>query len=265
MEQLKLEQAGFRYNGSFTLQEVNITITQGDFVGVIGPNGSGKSTLFKLMSGYLRPQSGRVLLEGRELHTIPRKQVARKLAVVAQGQPVGFEYSVADLVRLGRIPYLSRWQSEAPGDEEIINQAMATTRVLEFKERSFTKLSGGEAQRVMLAQALAQQPEILLLDEPTTFLDLANQQEIFNLMADLNCQGVTVAAVLHDINLAALYCKRLVAMKKGRVFAEGPAEEVITPEIVQQLFDCRVEVFRHPHYDKPQIALLPGKADCPAV
>lgn len=257
---LKAENLEFSYNSSFHMEQVSLGLSKGDFLGIIGPNGSGKSTLLKLLAGYLRPDSGRVLLEEKDIATLSRKQVARKIAVVSQGARNEFEYTVEDIVRLGRLPYLSHWQSEAPGDAEIVKEAMDITGVTQFRRRLFTRLSGGEAQRVLVAQALAQQPRILLLDEPTTYLDMAHQQELFGVLTGLNQQGVTILAVLHDLNMAALYCNSLTALRDGRVFAAGSVEEVITAETISRLYGCKVEVTNHPHFHRPQVLTLPPSA-----
>jgi iron complex transport system ATP-binding protein len=254
---LRAENLDFSYNNSFHMEQINLDLARGDFMGIIGPNGSGKSTLLKLLAGYLRARSGRVLLEGKDIVTLSRNQVARKIAVVSQGARNEFEYTVEDIVRLGRLPYLSHWQSEAPGDAEVVKEAMDITGVTQFRRRLFTRLSGGEAQRVLVAQALAQQPGILLLDEPTTHLDMAHQQELFGVLTGLNRQGVTILAVLHDLNMAALYCSSLTALKGGRVFASGSVEAVVTAEKVSHLYGCRVEVTPHPHFNRPQVLTLP--------
>lgn len=253
----------FRYNNSFLLRDISLTVEQGDFLGIIGPNGSGKSTLLRLLAGYLRPRRGKILLDGRDIAAMSRKQVARRIAVVSQGVRTEFEFSVEDMVRLGRLPYLARWQGEAPGDGAIITAAMDTTGVTPFRHRLFTRLSGGEAQRVLLAQALAQQPDLLLLDEPTAYLDMAHQQDIFNVLLRLNRQGVTVVAVLHDLNMSALYCRRLIALKKGELFSAGNVDEVITADNIGCLYGCKVEVARHPHFGKPQVTLLPADSAGP--
>ncbi|MTI96123.1 MAG: heme ABC transporter ATP-binding protein [Firmicutes bacterium] len=255
---LAMEHVEFRHNGSFALQDMNLTVPPGDFLGIIGPNGSGKSTALRLLAGYLRPQKGRVLLANKDISKLSRNQVAKQVAVVSQGTATDFEFTVEEVVRMGRLPYLKRWQTEAPGDSEIVEEALATTGIAPFRHRQLARLSGGEAQRVLLAQALAQQPKVLLLDEPTTYLDMAHQQEFFNLMARLNSQGVTIVAVLHDLNLAALYCRRLVAMKAGRVMTTGDVDTVITAANIRALYGCPVEVFRHPRRDKPQVSMLPA-------
>ena len=257
MTAISLENVNFAYNGSFRLEDIDLDIEAGDLTGIIGPNGSGKSTLVKLMAGYIAPDSGRVLIDGQPLAWFKRRAVAQKLAVVSQGIHTDFDFTVEEMVSLGRLPHLGRWQSEGPGDSQAIEWALDITRLTDFRQRAYNRLSGGEAQRVMVAQALAQQPEILLLDEPTTYMDMAYQQEMFTLMTRLNQQGITVVAVLHDVNMAALYCKELVAIRGGRIFAKGAAEEVITRENIKEIYGCTVEISRHPAAGRPQITILP--------
>lgn len=259
MELLALDNVNFTYNGSFRLGDFSLTVNRGDFTGIIGPNGSGKSTIIKLMAGFLTPDSGSIRLEGHALAGLNRKAVAKKIAVVSQGVHTDFEFTVEEMVRLGRMPYLGRWQAEGPGDAAAVERALELTRLVDFRQRYYNRLSGGEAQRVLVAQALAQDPEILLLDEPTTYMDLAYQQDLFSLLTDLNQEGITVVAVLHDINLAALYCRDLVVIQGGRVFTQGNPAQVITRENIQAVFGCKVEVNRHSAVNRPQITLLPGQ------
>ncbi|NLO87052.1 MAG: ABC transporter ATP-binding protein [Firmicutes bacterium] len=258
MEVLTLDKVSFSYNGAFAMTDISLGVKAGDFTGIIGPNGSGKSTLLKLMAGYLRPDSGRVLLAGQPVRKLERREMARRVAVVSQGVQTGFAFTVEEMVRLGRLPHLGRWSSEGPGDARAVERALALTQLEGYRTRLFSRLSGGEAQRVLVAQALAQEPEILLLDEPTTYLDMAFQQEMFTLMAQLNREGITVVAVLHDVNMAALYCKELVAIKAGKIFTIGTPDQVITRENILAVYGCSVEISKHPLVGRPQVTLLPG-------
>lgn len=252
---LDLENVSFTYNNSFRLQDISLSVEAGSFTGIIGPNGSGKSTLVKLMAGYLKPDAGTVLLAGQPLKKMGRKEVARQIAVVSQGIQLGFTYTVEEMVRLGRLPHLGRWSNEGPGDTQAINRVLELTQLESYRHRLFSRLSGGEAQRVLVAQALAQEPSVLLLDEPTTYMDMAFQQEMFTLLANLNQGGITVVAVLHDVNMAALYCKELVAIKAGKLFTLGSPDQVITRENIQAVFGCAVEITRHPAVNLPQIVM----------
>ncbi len=256
---LTLEAVDFSYGNNFCLKDISLSVAQGDFIGIIGPNGSGKSTLIKLMAGFLSPIKGTVQLEGHALAKLERKAVARKVAVVSQGVQTGFAFTVEEMVRLGRIPHLGRWSNEGPGDAAAVDQALAQTQLESYRTRLFSRLSGGEAQRVLMAQALAQEPEILLLDEPTTYMDMAFQQDMFTLMARLNQEGITVVAVLHDVNMASLYCKDLVAIRQGRILAQGSPEAVITRENIKDIYGCTVDISSHPVVGRPQITMLPGQ------
>lgn len=257
MELLSFQDVEFAYNGSFRLFDVNLTVNKGDFTGIIGANGSGKSTLIKLMAGFLSPISGSIKLEGRPLAGLNRKAVARKVAVVSQGVHTEFEFTVEEMVRLGRIPHLGRWQSEGPGDTRAVERALELTGLTGFRKRYFKRLSGGEAQRVLVAQALAQEPEMLLLDEPTTYMDMAYQQDLFALLSELNHGGITIVAVLHDINLASLYCGNLVAVREGQIYTDGSPGQVITRENIKAIYGCAVEISLHPVVNRPQVIMLP--------
>lgn len=259
MALLFLENVDFSYGNSFRLEGISLSVEREDFIGIIGPNGSGKSTLIKLMAGYLRPSRGSVQLEGRSLGKWERKGVARKVAVVSQGVQTGFAFTVEEMVRLGRLPHMGPWSNEGPGDAAAVAQALAQTQLESYRTRLFSRLSGGEAQRVLMAQALAQEPEILLLDEPTTYMDMAFQQDMFTLMARLNQEGITVVAVLHDVNMASLYCKELVAIRQGRILAKGNPGAVITRENIKDIYGCTVDIGSHPVVGRPQITMLPGQ------
>lgn len=256
MTAIALEKVSFNYGNSFSLVDIDLRVAKGSLVGIIGPNGSGKSTLIKLLAGYLVPAAGRVLLEGRPLGSYKRKEAARKLAVVSQGLHTDFDFTVEEMVGLGRLPHLGRWQAEGPGDREAIDWALAITGLAGLRRRSYKLLSGGESQRVVLAQALAGRPEILLLDEPTTYLDMAYQQEMFGLLTRLNREAITIVAVLHDVNMAALYCQQLVALKGGRVFSQAGPEAVITAANIKAIYGSTVTVSFHPQTGSPQITPL---------
>lgn len=252
-----MDQVNFTYNRSFALTDISLEVRKGSWTGIIGPNGSGKSTLVKLMAGYLKPVSGKIYLGEEELSGLKRREIARQVAVVTQGLHTDYDFTVEEMVGLGRLPYLGRWQQEGPGDGQAVDWALATVGLEAFRHRPYRDLSGGEAQRVLLAQALAQQPVILLLDEPTTYLDMANQQEMFSLLTKLHREGATVVAVLHDVNMASLYCEELMALRGGRIFAQGPPEVVITRENILALYGSTVAVNPHPVTGRPQVTMLP--------
>lgn len=250
-----------RYNSRPVLRGVTLRVAAGEWLGILGPNGSGKTTLLRTISGYLGPTRGAVHLEGRPLAEMGRREAARRLAVTAAGSPgsPAVDFSVAELVLMGRTPHLPRWSAEGPKDEAVVGRALAMTNTAHLAHRPAASLSAGEYQRALLAAALAQEPSVLLLDEPTAHLDIHHQVEVMHLLDGLRRQqGITVVSVLHDLNLAALFCDHLLLMREGRIHALGAPWEVLTEENVQDVYRCRVEVFAHPRRDAPQIVLLPG-------
>jgi iron complex transport system ATP-binding protein len=228
------------------VRDVTITVGPGSLTGLIGPNGCGKTTLLKLLAGVLVPDSGAVTLDGRSLAHLPRRSVARRIAVVPQETHPAFDYTVLEMALMGRHPHLGAFQLEGPSDLAIASQALGATGTAHLADRSYTTLSGGEKQRVVIASALAQQPQILLLDEPTASLDLAYQLEVASLLRRLNRNGaVTMVVTTHDLNLAASICDTLILMRDGQVLTSGPTGDVLNPETVRRLYDVEAEVRRH--------------------
>lgn len=250
---LTLSGIEFRYDGIPVLQNVELKVEEGDFIGLIGPNGSGKSTLLKIISRVLRPHSGLVYLNGSLLESLTQKAIARDVAVVPQETQTAFAFSVFDVVLMGRFPHLGRLKNEGAEDIRIAREALERTQTVHLADRLITELSGGEKQRVIIAQALAQKPRLLLLDEPTTHLDISHQLQILDLLAELNVGGLTVIAVFHDLNLAARFCKRLVLLNRGRIEVLGKAEEVFTPEIIRRVFKAEVVINRSPVTNSPYL------------
>ena len=243
---LRAESVSFGYDGGFTLTDASVAIAPGSLTGLLGPNGCGKTTLLKLLSGVLRPRTGRVMLGDRLLTSMTRRELARHVAVVPQETHPAFDYTVMEMVLMGRHPHLSAFQLEGPTDFEISRQALDATGTRHLAERNYTTLSGGEKQRVVIASALAQSTEVLLLDEPTASLDLRYQLDIASLLARLNHdRHVTMVLATHDLNLAASLCERLVIMRDGRILAAGPTREVLTGETVRQLYDVDADVEFH--------------------
>ncbi len=228
------------------LHGVSLEIPPGDLVGILGPNGSGKTTLLRLLGGMLTPASGRVMIEGRDLARIPRREVAKRIAVVPQETRLSFEYSVLEVVLMGRYPHLGAFELESQQDLAIAREALAATGTLALEDRLFPTLSGGEKQRVIIASALAQSAGLMLLDEPTTALDPGYQLEIATLLRRLNAErGVTMAVATHDLNLAAGLCRRLILLRKGRVLAAGPTDQVLSRESIRALYDVEADVHFH--------------------
>jgi cobalamin transport system ATP-binding protein len=238
---VNLEKVVFSYRDQTVLNRLDLDVVRGQFVGLIGPNGAGKSTLIKLLAGFLKPSSGNIKLQGRDLTRMSRRKAAQLVAVVPQEVSFFFPFKVEDFVLMGRHPYLGPFDFESEDDRLIAYEAMEETDTFRFKDRSVTELSQGEKQRVVLAAAIAQNTEILLLDEPTSALDINYQVQITNILARLNeSKGVTIISVTHDLNLAALFCHRLVLMHNGAIAADGRPEEIITPEIMKQYYGVEV-------------------------
>ena len=245
---LRADKVLFAYRGGTpVLQEVSLAVARGDLIGVIGPNGSGKTTLLKVLGGMLQPTTGTVFLGDSLLGSWSRRDVARRIAFVPQETHSSFDFSVLDVVLMGRFPHLGAFALEGPEDLAIARDALQATGTSLFETRSFNTLSGGEKQRVVIASALAQRAELLLLDEPTASLDIGHQLEVAALLARLNReQHVTMVLTTHDLNFAASLCRHLMLMRDGRVIASGPTGEVLTASAVKALYDVDADVGLHP-------------------
>ncbi len=227
-----------RYGSAKILSGVNLEVKPGDFVGVLGPNGSGKTTLLKSISRVLKPHVGAILIDKDDIYNLKPVDVAKKMAVVPQDSTVGFNFSVMDVVLMGRNPHLGRFQMESPKDVEIAKNALKLTNSLHLINRQINELSGGERQRVIIARALAQEPQILLLDEPISHLDIVNQLELMDLVKRLcDKKQLAVLAVIHDLNMAARYCTSILMLKGGEVFAYGEVDKVLTSQNIRSVFD----------------------------
>ena len=237
-----LEGVTFGYGADPVVSDVAFTVGRGEFVGIIGPNGSGKSTLLKLMSGYLRPWKGSIAVEGGAIERLSQAALGQRIAVVPQDTAVTLPFTVMEMVLLGRTPHGPGFGFEDAHDLAAARQAMERTDTLALAGRRVTELSGGERQRVVLARALAQEPRILLLDEPAAFLDIRHEVEMYDLLRELQSGGMTVVSVLHDLNIAALYCDRLVLLAGGRVVRVGTPVEVITYPILTEVYGTEVYV-----------------------
>jgi iron complex transport system ATP-binding protein len=245
------------YNGQPVLHEVDLTVARGQFVGIVGRNGCGKSTLVRALSRVLPPIGGQALLDGVDVYRMSARELARRLAVVSQDNAVAFDFPVREVVLMGRSPHLSRFAVEGPRDHAIAQDAMALTHTLVFADRLITSLSGGERQRCMIARALAQQPDILLLDEPTAHLDINHQIEILDLAKRLTSErGLATLVVLHDLNLASQYCDHLVLIADGRVLAAGPPADVVTEVHIRTAYGTDVQVRQHPSSGRPYVTLM---------
>jgi iron complex transport system ATP-binding protein len=233
----------FAYGSRAVLRDVSLDVARGSMLALAGPNGSGKSTLLGLLAGTRRPANGAVTLDGRRVAEYDRRALARLVAVVPQDTSVTFPYTVAEMVLMGRAPHRPPLGLEGAHDVAIAERVMAETGILDLAGRRITELSGGERQRVIVARALAQEPAILLLDEPTTHLDIRHAIEILDLVAAVNrTRGVTVVAVLHDLTSAALYFDRIVFLRDGAIAADGPPRTTITAGTIARVFDAAVRV-----------------------
>ncbi|MDR7030565.1 ABC transporter ATP-binding protein [Rhizobium rosettiformans] len=242
-----------RYDERTISRELSVTIPDGAFTVIVGPNACGKSTLLRALSRLLAPAAGQVILDGRSLRDLPPKEVARRLGLLPQSSSAPEGISVADLVARGRYPHQSFLRQWSKADEEAVIKAMEATRVAELSGRLVQELSGGQRQRVWIAMVLAQETPILLLDEPTTFLDIAHQIELMELLADLNAAGRTIVAVLHDLNQACRYATHLIAMKDGAVLAEGQPSSIVTEQLVEEVFGLASVIIRDPVAGSPLI------------
>ncbi len=248
------------YDAQPVLENTTFSVARGDLVALLGANGAGKSTLLRCISRILKPTAGTILLDGQEMDQLDSKEAARKMAVVPQETVADFDFTVEDIVMMGRFPYLGRFQKEDYKDHEIVRRSMEMTGVSHLAGRSVTTLSGGEKQRVIMARAVCQQPEILLLDEPTANLDIGYQSMLLELAARLNReQKVTVIAAIHDINLAVHHFNRFILLSGGRVMAAGRAEEVITPENIKKSYGVPATTYRHPLHGVLQISVARGR------
>src|SRR5208283_2916633 len=253
---LSLQNISAGYAGRLALQKVTANIAAGEFVGLIGPNGSGKTTLLRVISGVLPVRQGEVWLGGRKLREIGRRDVAKRVAHLLQDRALGLAFSVREVVLMGRSPHLPRFGRETERDLAIVERAIELANVSHIADRPITEISGGERQRAFIAMCLAQEPQVLLLDEPTSHLDIGHQLSILNLIRNLNRQTrMTVVAVFHDLNLAAEYCDRLVLLDRGRVVAAAAPVEVLTTEMMRNVFGAEVVIGRNPVSDRPHVIL----------
>jgi iron complex transport system ATP-binding protein len=257
----------FRYGSAhvgttWAVQDVNLQVKAGEILGIVGPNGSGKTSLLKLLAKIVRPHTGEITLFGKSLESATHREVARQVAFVPQDNQPAFSFSVAETVLMGRFPHRhsSFWGSafgwDSHEDCAVAQQAMRTMDVAHLANRSVTDLSGGERQRAVIARALTQTPKVLLLDEPTAFLDLQHQLEICSILRALNEErGLTIVMVSHDLNLASQHCDRILMLKDGVVAKMGSPVDVMLPEILQAVYGCHVLVDSHPESGLPRITL----------
>jgi len=265
MSSIEAKNLVFGYTTQPLFKSFSVSVSTGEFVGLVGPNGSGKTTFLNLLSRVLKPSDGRILVDGREIQSFSARDLARTIAVVPQESSIIFPFTVSEVVLMGRAPHLTSIL-ERDEDFEIAWEAMEMTGVAHLSERPVTMLSGGEKQGVLIARALAQRPGILLLDEPTAFLDIKHQVDIYDILTRLNRErGMTIVAVSHDLNLASNYCERVLVFKGGRLMFDGRPEDAITPDIIRDVYGTEVVVGKNEHTGRPFVLpIRPPRDDTPA-
>lgn len=252
---MKVKELTFSYQEQKIIEDISLTIKKGEFIGIIGPNGSGKSTILKNLYRALQPQSGTILLDDEDLFKISAKKIARKLGVMGQENVVPFDFKVEEIVAMGRSPYKKLFSGDTKKDKEIVTKALRQVNMEHMAKKSYMQLSGGEKQRVLMARVLAQEPELLVLDEPTNHLDIHHQLQIFDLMRELD---VTVIAAIHDLNIAALYCDKLYVLKNGKLHSWGTPEEILTPELISEVYGIHADVSTHPVTNRVTVTYIPA-------
>lgn len=253
---LGVENVTTQYDHRVISQNLSIEIPDQSFTVIIGPNACGKSTLLRTLSNLIKPTAGHVLLDGKKISSYKSKEVAKKLGLLPQSSTAPDGITVANLVAHGRYPYQNLFHQWTEADEDAVAKAMELTNTTELANRYVDELSGGQRQRVWVAMVLAQQTPLLLLDEPTTYLDIAHQIELLELFTDLNEQGHTLVAVLHDLNHAARYATHLIAMKAGKIIAQGKPSDIVTEELIEEVFCLKCKVIEDPVTHTPLIVPL---------
>ncbi|UCD05707.1 MAG: heme ABC transporter ATP-binding protein [candidate division WOR-3 bacterium] len=252
---LQIKDVNFSYDAARIIDGVSLSLKQGEFLGIIGPNGAGKSTLLRLICGICKPADGEIMLFEKPLAGQNQKEIARQVGFVPQETHFTLNFTVEDVVMMGRYPYQQPFMREKREDIDAQENAITAANIEQLRKRPVNSLSSGERQRVVIARALAQVPRLLVLDEPTSHLDLHHQHSIMELLKRLNADGLTVVVVHHDLNLASLYCRRLLLMHSGKIEATGTPNELIKKEILSKVYGTAVRIVRHPDKDVPQIFL----------
>lgn len=255
---IQVERLGVRQGQVELLQNISFTLQRGEAMAVVGPNGAGKTTLLQHVAGLRKPSSGCVFYNGQSIYQMDSRERARKMALLLQHTDVSFPFTAHEVVRMGRYPFLSRWRSESQRDRQIVRQVMEKTGTWHLRGRTLDTMSGGERQRVFLARALAQEPEILWLDEPTTYLDIFHQHEFLRLLREAQREmGLTWVAVLHDLNLAVQYCDRVILLDRGKLVSCGKTEEVLQDERLSEVYGVEVQKVQLEGLPFPQFVFLP--------
>lgn len=243
---LKTEHLSIKFGNKEILNEINLSIQTGKRTAIIGPNGSGKSTLLKALSGLLKPAQGTVFFAEKDIRSYGKKQLAQRLAILPQGASSPNDLTVGELIDYGRFPHRNWWGGNDAADQEIVDWALSQTGLAHLNKRLLSTLSGGERQRAWIAMALAQKPSVLLLDEPTTYLDIAHQLEVMQTVSALNKKNaISIIMVLHDLNHAMRYADEIIVVKDGRIFAKGTPDQTVDLNLLKQVFKVNAEVFKN--------------------
>lgn len=254
---LKAQSLDIHYDHKKILQQFQLDVEKGDIVSIIGPNGSGKSTALKAMSRMIPVQKGTVFLDGKDLHSLGSKSISKQMSVLFQSNEAPADLTVEELVKYGRVPHKKWYERTSNEDLEIVEWAIEKTGLESYKQRQVSSLSGGEAQRAWIAMSLAQRPQVLLLDEPTTYLDIAHQLQLLELIHNVNRDlGMTIVMVLHDLNQASIYSDKICILSKGEVVDYGTPEKVMTEEMIRSVYGVECEIDAHYQHGKPRIHLI---------
>lgn len=252
---LEVKDLGYSIDHKEILSDIHLNIKEGEFVGLVGPNGCGKSTLLKTIYKVLKPDDGIIYLDNEDMAKWNNKETAKRMSVMAQESNIEFDMNVLDMVLLGRYAHKQMFADTSKTDLKIARESLMKVGMSEYEDRSFLSLSGGEKQRILVARLLTQQAKFVILDEPTNHLDIGYQFQIMNI---LKCQDITVFSSIHDLNIAALYCDKIIAMKKGNILCCGTPEEVLTPELIQELFGIRAQITVNTATGRIQIYYIPN-------
>ena len=259
MSILKIENLDISINGREIIKDISFNVQRGEILGVIGPNGSGKTTLFRSISGVLKASGGNIVFDNKNIKNYSSKELAKKMSVIPQMIEITYPFSVEEFILMGRFPHSGRYGYSAHKDYEVINKIMKMTGIEEIKNRKMNELSGGERQRVLIAQGFARETGFMMLDEPTSHLDIYHQVQLLNLLNNYNKEcGLTILVVLHDLNLAASYCDRLILLKDGTIYKEGSVKDVLTYQNIEYVYGTPVIVNENPITHKPHVFLITG-------
>jgi cobalamin transport system ATP-binding protein len=258
---INVKNLGLSYQTKSVIKDLSLSFDTGEFCALLGPNGAGKSTLLKALIGFLKPDAGEILVDGKNLRSWSQQDLAKVISLIPQDFQLQFDYTVEEIVTMGRFPYLGYWQKYSKKDRNIVSDILEQLDLLTMKGEQYSQLSGGERRRVSIARALAQQTDILLMDEAFANLDINHQLEIMQLLSKINLEHKKmIILVSHNINLSSEYCQRIVMMKQGKILADGTPAEIITQEILEQVYDAKLEIIQNPISKKPNL-IYPGKME----